>query len=196
MTDDASGSVADTVAHLWRRIEAALQATQSPILQTLAPGASEEAIAQAEAVIGLALPEDVRASYRIHDGGIRMQLVSGMRLLSLAEAAEWWRVLEELLHDESWISQPPYYFSEDVIRQGGHPGPIRPIWWDARWIPFAQDYGGNLTCLDMAPEPGGTVGHIIDWDHECGPSRILYPDFTALLSALAEQLETGGPSNE
>jgi hypothetical protein len=41
----------------------------------------------------------------------------------------------------------------------------------------------------MAPAAGGVSGQIIDWDHECGPSRVLFQDFAHLLAAFADQLE-------
>jgi cell wall assembly regulator SMI1 len=112
-----------------------------------------------------------------------------MRALPVAEILDTWQMLRELLDDEEWAAQPPYYFTEEVLRLGEQPGPIQPVWWHPRWIPLAMDNAGNLTCLDMAPAPGGVVGQIIDWDHECGPSRVLFPNFHHLLRAFSEQLE-------
>jgi len=136
------------------------------------------------------LPEEVRASYRRHDGGFRMRLVTDMEILPLAGIAENWQILEELLHDEEWAQQPPYYFSEEVlVRSTWRTGPIQPVWWSRHWIPFAADQAGNHACLDLVPAVGGMSGQIIDWDHECGPSRVLFPDFAHLLAAFADQLE-------
>src|SRR5262249_32779186 len=97
--------------------------------------------------------------------------------------------LEQLRHEEDWAGQSPYYFTERVVRSGWQTGPIQPVWWHRRWIPFACDAAGNLSCLDLAPAAGGTVGQIIDWDHEAGPWRVLFPSFEGLLAALAEQVE-------
>jgi len=114
-----------------------------------------------------------------------------MDMLPLTEMAEWWRIHEHLLHDERWASTPPYYFTDEVVRSGYQAGPVQSVWWHRRWIPFASELAGNLTCIDLAPASGGTVGQIIDWDHECGPTRVLFPDFTRLLAAFADQLEHG-----
>lgn len=187
MTDEAAGSTADTVARLWRRIEAALQAHDSPMLRTLAPGASEEAIAELEATIGVTLPEDFRASYRIHDGGFSVELVSQMTTESLEGVVEYWQMFEELRRDASWVGQSPF---------GLACAPIQPVWFHPGWVPFAIDVTGNFACLDMAPTADGMVGQIIDWDHEAGPTRVLFPNFTALLTALAEQVETGSQPDE
>lgn len=181
----------DAIDQVWRQIETVLRLHVLATGPQLASGASERAIEQLESVLGVALPEDFRASYRRHDGGFTMRLASHMEILPLERIAETWQILEELLHDDEWARQPPYYFREEVVRSGWQAGPIQPIWWHRRWIPFGTDSAGNLSCLDLAPAPGGTAGQIIDWDHECGPSRVLFPGFWHLLAALADQIERG-----
>ena len=175
----------DRIAQLWERLEAGLPPLTG---SQLAPGASESAITKLENVLGVRLPEDVRASYRWHDGGFPMQLANPMALLPLQGIAEWWQILAELLQDDEWAHQTPYYFTEEAVRLGSQPGPIQPIWWHPRWIPVAADRGGNLSCMDLAPALGGTMGQMIDWDHECGPVDVLFPSFTHLLTALANEM--------
>jgi cell wall assembly regulator SMI1 len=179
----------NSIEQLWQRIEALLLSQASSTALRLAAGASDQALERLEAVVGVALPEDFRASYRRHDGGFTMRLVTSMDISSLAGIAEDWLILEELLRDVEWASMPPNYFSEEVVRSGWQAGPIQPVWWSRHWIPFAADQAGNHACLDLAPAAGGARGQIIDWDHECGPSRLLFPDFAHLLAALANQLE-------
>jgi cell wall assembly regulator SMI1 len=178
-----------SVDRIWQRIEAGWRLHTSPIGPDLAPGASQQVIEEVERLLEVTLPEDVRASYRRHDGGYSVELISAMDVLPLAGIAERWQILEELRHDEDWAGQPPYYFTEEVVRSGWQTGSIQPVWWHHRWIPIASDSAGNLSCLDLAPAAGGTVGQIIDWNHECGPSRVLLPSFERLLAALAEQIE-------
>jgi len=182
----------DALEQLWECIEAAIQLQAPPHEPILTPGASEQAIADIERELGVMLPEDVRASYRRHDGGFSLEPVIYMDMSPLAEMAESWHILTDLLRDEEWANQPPYYFSEVVVRSGWQTGPIQPVWWNRRWIPFASELAGNLLCIDLAPAPGGTIGQIIDWDHECGPSRVLFPSFEHLLTSWSEQLEAHG----
>lgn len=179
----------DAIDQLWQRIEAAWRRLSFPSGPDLAPGASEQAITALERLLDVTFPEDVRASYRRHDGGYSVELVSTMEVLPLGGIAEWWQILEELRHDDTWVGQAPYYFTEQVVRSGWQTGPIQPVWWHLRWIPLAADITGNLACLDLAPAAGGTVGQIIDRDHEAGPSRVLFPSFAGLLVAVAEQME-------
>src|SRR5262249_9624304 len=153
----------DQIDHLWRRIEARLALQASPTAPHLAAGSSEQALNRVEAELGIVLPEDVRASYRRHDGGFSLEPVIDMDMLPLTEMAEWWRTHEQLLHDARWASHPPYYFTDEVVRSGYQAGPGQPVWWHRQWIPFASELAGNLTCIDLAPATGGTVGQIIDW---------------------------------
>lgn len=112
-----------------------------------------------------------------------------MTLLPLEGIAEWWQILEELRLDDDWARQMPYYFAEAAVRFGLRPGPIQPVWWHPRWIPAAADRGGNLSCVDLALAPEGTVEQMIDWDHESGPVDALFPSFMHLLTALADEME-------
>jgi cell wall assembly regulator SMI1 len=180
----------DTIDKLWSRIEAGLRQTKPLTGLRLGAGASEADIDQLEGTLGDVLPPDFHQSYLRHDGGYSMEMVSTMEILPLREIIDWWQILEQLLHDEDWARQPPYYFTEEVVRSGWQVGPVQSVWWHRRWIPFASDVTGNLACLDLAPAAGGTVGQILDWDHECGPSKVLFSGFHYLLDGLAVQVES------
>ena len=69
---------------IWNRIETWLVANAPEILNNLQPGATDEAIKQAEIFLGIELPEDVKASYRLHNGQDGYNgLMDGWELLSL-----------------------------------------------------------------------------------------------------------------
>jgi len=179
----------DTIEGLWQRIEDWMRLHAPQRWQQLAPGADEEEIKRLEHTIDIALPEEVRASYLRHDGGYIIELVSQMEIMSVEAIVGIWQLYRELLDYDDWAATPPVYFTEERLRFGWKPGPIQPVWWHPRWIPFGEDVCGNLCCLDMAPAPGGAAGQILDWDHETGPSRVLFPSFQQLLGAFADQLE-------
>ena len=46
-------------------------------------------------------------------------------------------------------------------------GPIKPDWWNRRWVPITFNQG-NCHFLDLDPAPGGTAGQVCDYDIE-GP---------------------------
>ena len=78
---------------VWKRIHTWLDANAPAGYGNLRPAASAEAIQAAEQAMGVKLPDDVKASYRIHDGQDNEPgLVGGegWRLLSLEEMVKQW----------------------------------------------------------------------------------------------------------
>src|ERR1051326_1121314 len=81
---------------IWKRIEAGFETIQASALwEQFQPGATDAAIQEAEAVLGITLPEEVRASYRIHQGSHRYGLIGVDEILyelySLAEMVDVWQ---------------------------------------------------------------------------------------------------------
>lgn len=182
----------DPVQALWQRIERWLSRHAPHARQMLRPGASEGEIQQAEVAMDLTLPEDFKASCRLHDGGYMIDLVTEMTMFSLEEMVAEWQMFQELEEIGTWSDDdPPYYFTEPIIRAGWQTGPIQPTWWHQRWIPIGRDRAGNHCCLDLIPTQGGSVGQVIDRDHEVGPSRVLASRFLDILSSFAQDLENG-----
>lgn len=181
----------ETIQLLWQRIETWMSNHAPQSRQSLLPGASETDIQLAETTMGIILPEDFKASSRLHNGGYTLDAVSNMEILSLKDIISDWQMYKELEEWGTWDEMIPYYFTKDVIASGWQTGPIQPVWWHIRWIPFGRDRAGNCCCLDLIPAPGGYIGQIIDRDHETGPSRTLASSFRELLSNYANALETG-----
>jgi cell wall assembly regulator SMI1 len=179
----------DSIAGDWRRIEHWLQAHAPQVLAGLNPGVAEEAFEQKEASIGVPLPEDFKASYRLHNGSrSRYALMGWTYFSSLSEVVGG----EEgtyygLLQDPRWAEQEPEYLA-DLLHP---PLLIQPVWRHPLWLSFAIDGGDGEWCLDLAPARDGQVGQIMTWDHEVGPERVLFPSFAALLSTYADGLEAG-----
>ena len=70
---------------IWTRMEAWLQAHVPSGANVLSPGAAEEEIAATERFLGVSFPEDVQASFRLHDGQCGGPwLMWGCELLSLS----------------------------------------------------------------------------------------------------------------
>lgn len=70
-------------------------------------------------------------------------------------------------------------------------GPIRPDWWNERWIPIVANLSGDLVCVDMDPAPGGVEGQFIEWGHETGAYGVLAENFAEWLSGVVEDIEDG-----
>jgi cell wall assembly regulator SMI1 len=179
----------DTAQVLWQRIESWLSRHAPHAWHMLREGASEGEIQQAEVVMRITLPEDCRASCRIHNGGYALDLVTEMQILPLEEIVSLWQVLKDCLDQGSWDDLTPDHFLQD--RSRWQTLPLQLVWWHPQWIPCGSDRAGNCCCLDLAPAPEGSVGQVIDWDHEVGPSRVLASSFMELLTTFANDLEAG-----
>lgn len=191
MSDEAM----QAMQSIWRRIEIQFQIEAEfekmpaqAALRDFQPEATEEEIEATETTLGITFPEEVRASYRIHNGkmwiGDPNQNLS--RLCSLEEVVSFWNMLK------------PYAAGakEDLAKDGWLNGTgqlilVRVETWNVRWIPLLE-LNGAMVCLDLAPTPYGFLGQIIDHDPEDGVyHRWLAPGWQAFLSTFADDLEAG-----
>jgi cell wall assembly regulator SMI1 len=187
MTND----VFQTMQSIWKRIETQLlieawfaKMPAETALRDFQPGATEDEIQNAEIALGIVFPEDVKASYRIHNGN--MWLGDFGRFCSLEEVVSFWNMMK------------PYAAGrkEDLAKDGwldgtGQPVLVRAETWNIRWIPLLES-NGTMTCLDLAPTPYGFLGQIIGSDPEEGTYHgWVAPSWQAFLSTFADDLEAG-----
>jgi cell wall assembly regulator SMI1 len=172
---------------IWTRIETWLKVNAPQVFDVLQPGASDAKIKELEDWLSIQLPEDVKASYRIHDGQSTYNygLIDGREFLSIERIRDEWQVWKELLDSGT-------FQDDDGQDQGSDPAPgICNVWWSAHWIPLTYDGGGNHDCLDLNPAEGGTVGQIITMWHDDPQRQIVAPSFQVWLEQYAEGLESG-----
>jgi hypothetical protein len=78
--------------------------------------------------------------------------------LSPDSAAERWQSLKRLLASKAFIAKiRKRTYESDSAR-------VQQVHWTPDWIPFAEDGGGNLLCVDTKPGPLGTVNQVIQWE--------------------------------
>ena len=150
-------------------------------LHILNEGASEKQISQLESLIGLKLPEEVRASLKRHDGQ-KSNVISvwgGLELLSCEGIAHNWQINKELLSEETG-------WEDGEVEEG-----VKQQWWNPRWIPWLDNGRGDLTCIDMDPATEGSKGQIIDVGHDSGERPLLYPGFIDFMADFVEDLKSG-----
>ncbi len=174
----------EAVAQAWVRIEAWMQKNAPAVFATLKPGATDTELEALQVALGVTLPTDMAASYRIHNGAgddLSVSFGGWYDFFDLDRILDEWTVWKELLDGgefEGEASEP---------KDSG----IRPDWWNAAWIPITGDGGGNHLCVDLAPAGGGTVGQIITMWHDDTDRELIAPSFTALLQKWADDLEAG-----
>ena len=167
---------------IWDRIDAWLDTNAPDVKKSLNPGATDKDIADAEADLGVSLPDDVKASYKIHNGQVEydMGFINSREFLSLNRIVDEWSVWNDLLQ------------GGDFSGANGEPDAgIKDDWWNARWIPLTYDGSGNHDCLDLDPAPGGNVGQMIEMWHDDADRALLAPSFTEWLTKFADDLEAG-----
>ncbi|MFC4291186.1 SMI1/KNR4 family protein [Sphingorhabdus arenilitoris] len=186
------------------------------IVDQLNPPASDDEIAEFEKDLGLIMPEEMRALYKIAngqkspflvtyvDGGPNKielpltlpeghfvgNLFGNYEFLTLGDAKkEWdnWRVIIEQSSQEE-LDDFDDHVSADT--NGG----VRKQYANLKWIPIAKDGGGNAYAIDLDPTDQGNIGQIIvigpDEDHR----RVLAPtlaDLFARIGGKAIELDDG-----
>jgi cell wall assembly regulator SMI1 len=150
--------------------------------EVLLPPATTDDIAGLEKTVGVSLPPELRSLLQLHNGQDPHAFVStidGCRLCSCQAAGKAWSTLGELL-DAGDLDQPAE--SRD--------GKVKPVWWNKRWIPFA-DAGGDLLCFDLDPGPSGAVAQVIRFHHDESWREQLALTLEAFLSDYLRRLQAG-----
>jgi internalin A len=172
-----------------RRIERWVTAHHPDRTPVLNPGVSDAAIAEAEAALGFALPDELRALYRAYDGQNIYNspcLYEAAHLQKLADMVKDWRRFCDDFRD-SGDPESPYYFDGGVEADRG----VKSVWWSKSWLPLLEYASGNRVCYDLEPASGGRVGQTVGFWHDDGARPLLAPSLAALFTSVAQGLEQG-----
>jgi cell wall assembly regulator SMI1 len=168
---------------IWTRIERVLVVHAPEVMETLAPGATRDEIAELEAGVGLKLPRDLRRSLEIHNGQRDPQcnqFCGTVSLMSTADILRDWAMLTEIAVD----------FDEQHGVYSPEKNSLNADWWRRSCIPFGDHGSGDLTCVDMSPE-GGAVGRIVEHINSNPMEETNMPSFADWLDRVASALEAG-----
>jgi cell wall assembly regulator SMI1 len=180
-----------TAIEALRRIERWVAAHHPDRTPVLNPGVSAQAIAEAEAALGFALPNELRTLYRAYDGQETYHspspcLYQSAHLQPLATMVEDWRSLCDDFRD-SGDPESPFYFDGGVEADRG----VKPVWWSKAWLPLFEYASGDRICYDLEPAQGGRVGQMVAFWHDGAERPILAPSLAALFTEVADGLEQG-----
>ncbi|WP_128103167.1 SMI1/KNR4 family protein [Paenibacillus sp. DCT19] len=143
----------------------------------LQPGAKEEDFRSVEHELGVILPEEMKALYRIHDGQIwdigGAAFVRNLTLTPLVQVKENWAFLQEEFE--------PDELEPDIDDE------IKPLLWNAKWIPIAENGGGDYLCLDTDPASSGNVGQVLYFWHDWGKRSVEASGLFAFLELCIEE---------
>ena len=169
----------------WNTIEQAFSSKGLSSSELFAPPATDDDLSQLSSVTGLALPDEVEAFYRLHNGqrpGIPGVLF-GIELLSLDRVVENWRNWESVAEDG---------LNEDLAdSMSSNPsGFIKPLYVNLRWLPLTHTQGGNHIGLDFDPGPNGVVGQVITFGRDEDEKKLIAATFRDFVDMVIEELTT------
>ena len=201
------------VADSWKRIEAWLDAHLPPYKKTLKPGISDKDLVKFEKAIGTALPEDVRQSWRIHDGQRVLSddvlealleededtepqdfigIIFGDALLNLVarkcpatgdSALGQWQSWAEIADED--------YSDVDQWQTSSPAGAIKRCYANRGWIPLGALTDCDFFGVDLDPGPNGVIGQIINFGRNEEKKYVLATSWAQFLSDVADELEAG-----
>lgn len=164
---------------IWRDIENWYQQHAPELYKRLKPGATDDEIAAAETQLGRTLPDDYKASLRVHNGNVSLH---DYTYLDIAQAVGNWSRMKNLADKGTFADR-------EADDDAG--GAIQKAWWHDGYIPFAEDGGGNMICIDLAPGAQGQAGQIVQMEMGAGPFLGEHNSFGAWLKDYRDRLLAG-----
>ncbi|WP_010605276.1 SMI1/KNR4 family protein [Pseudoalteromonas maricaloris] len=164
----------------WERIIKWLEKNAPSIKEAIQPPASQELIEKVQSLVGLELPDDFKRLYATSNGispDARANLFFGMTFIPLE------RVCEHLEAINSRDSDFYLIHADRGIKSEYRLSTSR--------IPFADDFGTSLLCIDLNPDENGTLGQVVFIDYNMDTGLLLASSITELVQQFAEALEAG-----
>jgi cell wall assembly regulator SMI1 len=177
-----------TIPESWSRITAWFSSNAPAVIADLNPPASDEDLARIETTLGVTLPDDFKALYRIHDGQRQdaFGVFFGLFFLSLTRLQQRWDTWRELLE-----ADPDLAAGQDVPRSSTPVGTIKLRYISTGWIPFSENGLSAHLGLDFDPDVNGSVGQIINFGRYDQKKVVIAQDFSSFLEWVATDLERG-----
>lgn len=161
----------------WEMLEEWLGTNAPELLADLNPPVDAVAIHDLQERAPMPLPDDFIACLRIHNGqkGHAAPLFDGDAFLPVRRLLMNWSTWNDLLDEGDFDG-----------REARAQGPVRPVWWSPRWIPFASNGGGDYLCLDMDPPLHGKMGQVIRVFHDTPERIVIAPGFASWFDRFIE----------
>jgi cell wall assembly regulator SMI1 len=169
------------VAGRWTAIAAWLDQRAPWQLKHYRAPASAAAIADAERVLGRALPDDYKEFLALHDGSdTDVMFVEQCSPMAIGAVPRKQKDLLGLIGDAGPVA------ADEVDPE------IRPVFFSPGWIPIAvSPRGRDFLCIDFDPTPAGRSGQIILVVIDFDTRKRVAADFTDLLGRLFAELQSG-----
>jgi cell wall assembly regulator SMI1 len=166
----------------WSRIEQWFATNAPDFADDLLAGATDTDFKAAEQAMGVTLPDELKAIYRVHNGqdGGAPGIAGNWEFLPLKSAVKQWQIMKGLTDKGT--------FKKNTVRVKGL---VRATWWNLKWVPFASNGSGNLLVVDLDPPEGGDVGQVVSYVHDDDDRECIAGGIAAWFQSLATDLEQG-----
>lgn len=152
------------IQDLWKRLEAWGEANAPTMLEDLNPGADHAEVVSLQDSLGIELPTAFVESLKIHngesDGWPYKAFVGRGAYLTTDNILKYWNLRKEIAREMVAYKEE---LKERVLEVEG---PVKPVSFSPKWIPFMDCNSGIFWAMDFDPEDGGVVGQIIEVDFE------------------------------
>ncbi|MGI5520061.1 SMI1/KNR4 family protein [Micromonospora sp. CA-259024] len=197
---DIGADVDRRVAEAWAQVEAGLSHVLPASLRQLNGPAPVQVVDAVEAALAVRLPQDFRASLRIHNGTnpgptlpprdpSPVPLTYLCDTTKIVEMTRMWRDNHDPEPDWDDPQVWAYLVDTEMLFLNG---PVRPVIGSPGAVVVGDMNGDVRWLLDFDPAPGGTPGQVVRVDVECASWDVLAPSWTQLLVRYAKDLKLFG----
>ncbi|MGE7111186.1 SMI1/KNR4 family protein [Lysinibacillus sp. NPDC047702] len=126
----------------------------------LQSGATDEEFQLIENTLGVTLPQEMKSFYGIYNGQVwNLGIEPFVRNLTLSP-------ISEII--ENWMFLQEEFDPDDLLPDIEYGVEVKPMLWHKKWIPIAENGGGDYLCLDTDPTEEGVVGQVLYFWHDWG----------------------------
>ena len=153
------------------RLDAWLKANRADYYAELSPGAKDPEIAEIEKAAGKSLPDAFKAFLRWRNG----------------QGEDCYDALQ---FNRSPMNVDDILATMDTMKELSNAGEFElEGWWDAGWVPFLDNGGGDHLVLDLTGSFGGKPGQVLEFWHADADRDIVAPSFSGWLESFVASLE-------
>lgn len=154
------------------KLTSELTAHRPELVAALQPGIDDDDLAKLSKALQRAVPDDLAALLRWHDGSARDggNLIWNYRLLGAEEIGE----IVTMFRGHLAAGE----FADKID------------WWVNGWLPILDNGGGDYICIDTAGSFGGAAGQLLEFQHDDDPRDVIAPSLEKWLAAIAAALES------
>lgn len=165
------------------------QQEKIPLQQGLNAGAEKEDIAEAESLLEVSIPDEVKDLYYTHNGETADSpgVFFGIEFMPLEEVIDEIEFNKEESDAEEFLEYGPNIEPEGAIKSR--------VYHD-KWMPIGSDGGGNFLAVDLDPGENGKFGQIINYGSDEETFYVIAESLSDLLAFIVKSIENDDFTSE